>query len=94
MIKVKISGRYIYNLFLTLDQSLNTLLGGSADESISGRLGRAVESGTPKRGVKTAAKVVDWLALKLFKQDDHCVSSIEPEDNAAGDESWSWIKKP
>jgi len=83
----------MYNLFLTLDQSLNTILGGSADESISGRLGRAVESGTPKRGVKTAAKVVDWLAYRLFKQKDHCVESIEHEEDTS-DETWSWIKKP
>lgn len=84
--------QFSFNLFLGLDQLVNVLLLGDPDDSISGRCGRAISSGKPKWWVKPLAKLIDWGAYKLFKQEKHCIVSQEPED-AMDYELWNWSKK-
>jgi hypothetical protein len=37
--------RYLWNLLISLDQFANTVLGGSPDETISSRTGKAMQQG-------------------------------------------------
>lgn len=83
--------QYLFNLALGIDQWVNVLLLGDVDDTISGRCGRAMASGKPKWFVPYLAKFVDWLFLKLFKQVNHCVDSIEPEESMTY-EIWKWSK--
>lgn len=55
-----------YNLALSVDQFVNVILLGDPDESISGRLGRAMASGRPKWWVVPFAYFVDGLFLIFF----------------------------
>jgi hypothetical protein len=84
--------KFLYNLGLGLDQFVNVLLLGDPDESLSGRLGRALISGKPKFWVPPMAKANDWLWEKLAGELDHCVASVEPEERPHEKELWSWIK--
>lgn len=86
-------GRYIFNLLLGLDQFINVILLGDPDESISGRLGRAQASGRPKWFVPGAKNLVDWGAKVIAGQHNHCLESIEAEDQVFSKELWTWIKK-
>jgi len=85
--------QYAFNLALSLDQLVNVLLLGDPDESISGRLGRALLSGEPKYFVKPMAAFVDWIFKTLADQDQHCLLSVELEDQPHQNELWSWQKK-
>jgi hypothetical protein len=82
---------YIFNLLLGLDQFVNTVLLGDPDDSISGRCGRAVASGKPKYWVLIFSKVIDWGALKIAGQKDHCLDSIIDAEDLTH-ELWSWSK--
>lgn len=84
--------QYVYNLFLGYDQFFNVVLLGDPDESISGRLGRAIKSGRPKWWVIPCQKALDFVVLKLVGQENHCYNSIEPEENPMSDELWHWFK--
>ena len=57
-------GRYLFNLLYSLDQLLNTFLGGNADETLSSRLYR---EGSRFRHVVNAL---------FFWQDEHCKQSF------------------
>ena len=46
--------KYFKNILISIDQLVNTLLGGDPDETISARVGRNYE-GT------LLAKIIDWL---------------------------------
>ena len=83
--------QFLYNLGLGLDQFINVLLLGDPDESLSGRLGRAVMSGSPKWWVPACARTLDAIVLAITGQADHCWSSVEPEEGH-DKELWSWIK--
>ena len=62
--------KYIRNILISLDQLLNTLLGGDPDETISSRLGKHYD-GT----------WMEKLVNKIFnKQTDHCSESIEHDE--------------
>lgn len=84
--------QYIYNLGLGLDQFVNVLLLGDPDESLSGRLGRAMLSNRPKFWVPWCASSLDWLVLILFGEKHHCRNAVEPEERPMDKELWSWIK--
>ena len=59
-------------VLIAIDQLLNTLLCGYADESMSSRAHRlAIE-----RGRKWPEKIIDAL---FFWQEDHCLKSYESE---------------
>lgn len=83
--------QYYFNQLLGIDQYANILLLGDPDETISGRLGRALKSGRPKWFVKPLAKLVDWGAKALAGQSNHCLDSVESEE-VYQYELWSWIK--
>ena len=86
-------GQYLYNLILSVDQFANAVLLGDPDESLSGRTGRAMQSGRPKKFVPTLAKFMDWLFWVIFKEKDHVLNAIEPEERPLEKELWSWIKE-
>ena len=72
---------YGFRIALSVDQTFNVFLLGFPDESISGRVGRAVKTGKPKRGVATLGKIIDWVFLVLFNDENHIENSIEFEDD-------------
>ena len=83
--------RYICNVFLGIDYFVNVLLLGDPDDSISERLGRAMLSGKPKFFVPPIFNFVNFMALHIFGQANHCQSAVYtyPVPN----ELWSWSKK-
>lgn len=62
---------YCKNLLIAIDQLVNALLGGHADETLSSRAHRARLIGKP-----LAAEVIDWL---FFFDKDHCREAFESE---------------
>jgi hypothetical protein len=83
--------QYFFNILLGLDQFVNVLLLGDPDDSISGRTGRAFLSGHGRWFVKPLKLFVDKAANVLAGQTNHCIDSIEPEENLEY-ELWSWSK--
>lgn len=65
--------RYLRNLFIAVDQLVNTILGGDPDETISSRLGKNY-NGT------IAERFVDWLFSWQHKKEGHCEASIEKDE--------------
>lgn len=90
---MKFVRQLIFNYLLGLDQWVNVLLLGDPDETISGRLGRAHASGRAKWFVPWLRNLVDWGAKVLAGQSNHCLESIEQEDQVFSKELWSWIQK-
>ena len=86
-------GQYLYNWILGIDQFINVILLGDPDESISGRTGRAMQSGKPKWFVPPFARFNDWLFWVIFKERDHNLNAIEPEERPHEKELWSWIRE-
>lgn len=60
---------YMTNLLIGFDQFVNTVLGGWPDETISARAWRRSPA---KRRWAVARQCIDWLALVLFRQHNHC----------------------
>jgi len=88
---MKIFILYFYNILTAIDQFANVLLLGSPDETISSRLGRAMQSGKPKWFVRPIAFVVNLFFRLFFKQKNHVLEYIEPVNNYKS-ELYSWIK--
>jgi hypothetical protein len=60
----------LHEILIALDQLLNTLIpGGYADETISSRSYRCSPTSAAWARARTA---IDWLALRIFRQADHC----------------------
>lgn len=83
--------QYIFNILLGIDDLTNTILLGDPDDSISGRLGRAMASGKPRFFVPPIFHLVNWVALKIFKQENHCQDAIATYPLTH--ELWNWSKK-
>lgn len=84
-------GTYMFRLLLSIDQFINVIFAGFPDESLSGRLGRAFETGKPKWFALIGKRFVDWLFLALFGERNHCVNAMEPEDRFENrPEFWKW----
>lgn len=64
--------RYVLNLAIALDELINTILGGAPHETISSRLGRAEENGSP------IAHALCTAIATLFNRPNHCTDSIIP----------------
>jgi len=66
----------IWSLFMRVLLALNMfvlhLLTGQSDLTISGWSYIRV-----RQGKRSPIKLIDWLFLKLFKQDDHCRKEFE-----------------
>ena len=92
----------LFNIFLALDQLLNTILLGHPDETLSSRLGRTI--GKERYfWVKWLRVLVDTLFFfdREYRVDDtiikHCEKSIMPLEQEnfrtiIDYEIWSWIK--
>lgn len=68
-------GRYIMNWLRLLDEALNVLTGGDANETMSSRAGKGQREG--KRWACYLCRFLD-----LFQR-DHCARSINPDDGAS-----------
>ena len=64
--------RYLLNWARWLDEGLNVLTGGDADETLSSRAGKAQIAG--RRWACVLCRVLDWV------QQDHCRKAINPDD--------------
>ena len=65
---------YVLNVLIALDQYGNALVGGSPDETISSRAGKAQQEG--KRWGCVLCRFLNWF------ERDHCTKSIEPDEGA------------
>ena len=65
-------GRYLFNILILADQTVNTFLGGDPDHTISGRIGYHATLGKP-----WALKAEKWVNAIFFWQEDHCKKAIE-----------------
>lgn len=63
--------RYIWNVFISLDQLANTLLGGYPDETLSSRMGKRVDTCPVCRFICKLLHLIDK---------DHCQKSIERDE--------------
>jgi len=79
-----------FNFLYLLDLVLNTILLGDPSETVSSRLGRAIQSGRPKWFVYPFAKVVDFIFYKFIGERNHSLYHIEYDENYKH-ELWSWI---
>ena len=65
--------RYIWNILISIDQFINTVLGGDPDETISSRMGKHL--------AKHDCPFCNFMCgLLNLIQKDHCVKSIEADE--------------
>lgn len=64
--------RYLWNLLIALDQFANTVMGGSPDETISSRAGKAMQKG--KAWGCILCRFLNWF------ERDHCAKAVEPDE--------------
>lgn len=94
--------KYIFNIFLSFDQFINTLLAGHPDETLSSRLGRT-KGDERYMFVYLLRIIVDCIFFFDYKVDDegnrikHCEKSILPLEQKnfkefIDYELWSWNK--
>jgi hypothetical protein len=76
---------YNYNLWIVQDQDVNVIFGGKPDETISSRVGIEYLKGS--RTAKLIRGVVDWLFYIAVKQVNHCVASIEWQEQTEEDQN-------
>jgi hypothetical protein len=63
--------------FIAIDQLINTFIcDGFADETISARAFRMTDT---SKVWNTAHKIIDWFALHIFNQNNHCYNSYRSE---------------
>jgi hypothetical protein len=89
---MKFLKQYLYNLLLSYDQWINTILLGDPDESLSGRLGRAMIHERPKWWVKPMARANDLMWRVLAGEENHSLMAVEHEERPLEKELWSWVK--
>lgn len=63
---------YLWNLLVSLDQFINTVLGGFPDETISSRAAKSRKRG--KRWACILCRILDRI------DPDHCEKNIEPDE--------------
>jgi len=64
---LKILGKYLLNILISIDQLINTLAGGDPDETISSRLGKFYKN-------SFLVKILNWI------DSNHCKDSIEEDE--------------
>lgn len=69
--------RYFQNILIGLDQFIWTLLSGDPDETISAAMWRLETDGKALAG--PVRRAIDWIALKVFRQKDHCQTAYASE---------------
>lgn len=84
-------GQYCLNWLNLLDHTMNTLLLGDANETVSARTGRARAAG--QKWAIYACKALTFLA-KVFtfgqSTEDHCTYALDPTILPNSREIWSW----
>lgn len=84
---------YVTNNLVAWDQALNTALSGWPDETLSARCYR--NDGTKARWT-VARRVIDFVALHVFRQKNHCYEAFISEQMRRQapveerDPEWSW----
>ena len=69
--------QYLIQVLIALDQFGTALVGGYADETLSSYAWRLEQKG--KWAGRVWRPTIDWLALKLFGQADHCLMAYQEE---------------
>jgi len=73
------SWRYVVNVFISLDQFLNVLLGGDPDETISSRIGKLKrDNGGRLPRWRILTRTTD-RCLEFFDK-DHTIEAIEEDE--------------
>jgi len=67
---------YFWNILISLDQLLNTILGGWPDESLSSRMGKKIEKGE----CMGCYYLCKFLSLLDWTTDKHCLDNIERDE--------------
>nr|DAX75260.1 MAG TPA: hypothetical protein [Caudoviricetes sp.] len=69
---------YAYHNLIAIDQLLNALTGGAADETLSSRTYRgAILAEQPKKRWRLLYRFINWL----FRDKKHCKTAYESEIN-------------
>jgi len=68
--------QYIRNQFISVDQDYNSFGFGSPDETISSRIGRNYPD-------SLLEKFVNWLFKWQKREEGHCVSAIEHDEDTS-----------
>lgn len=76
---------YLKRVLIALDEFGNTCADGNPQDTISSRVGRNAALG--KRWAIICRAVINWIALKVFGQADHCQRAIVVVDLALGGET-------
>lgn len=71
--------KYFVNIAIALDQTLNAVLGGDPDETISSRLGKCKQKGN-KFCIKVCAILTKIWKKFGSKQKGHCIEAIEADE--------------
>lgn len=74
------TGNRAWKIVVSVDQLLNTALGGDEDETFSARCYR--ERHTKKYG--KLMKFIDWVFLKVANEENHCKEAFETELSKSG----------
>lgn len=69
--------KYIFNILVSIDQLVNTLIGGDLDESLSSRMGKRINSGNCF-GCYIICRILHFI------DPDHCRKSIEEDEGSDG----------
>jgi len=65
--------KYIFNLFISVDQFVNTVIGGDPDETISSRMGKRTDT----------CKLCKFICSFLSRIDyRHCKEAIEQDEGS------------
>jgi hypothetical protein len=99
---ISLIAQYLFNIFLAVDQALNTLLLGHPDETLSSRLGRTIGKEryfwvSPLRAIVDLLFFFDVEYLLDGRIKNHCEKSIMPLEQEnfremVDYEIWSWSK--
>ena len=69
---------WLKSIALAQDLMVNAIMGGSHRTYISSLLGYLKYE--KSRGGTYAANTVDWFWLKIFKEENHCIGAMKPDD--------------
>ena len=68
------SDNYFVRIMLSIDQFFNTITGGSEDETISSRMGKALENKKDCWFCVVTCKMLHWI------DPNHCKDAIEEDE--------------
>lgn len=81
--------QYLFNIAVSLDQLLNTILGGDPDETLSRRTARARKTRPSNIALAIFTYGVNIMFL-LLGETDHIKKSLQKKTGAK--EVWDWTK--